>query len=103
MIQARAVECRPYRPCESDAVRTPKKNEVDPLMRPGCGGTMKILAVIERPAIIRQILAHLGLAAVAPSLRAPPDPPVNLAGDHPREWSYEPFLDDLPVPDPMLG
>ena len=62
---------------------------------------MKVLAVIERPTIIRQILAHLGLPAVAPSRRAPPDPPVDPAGDHPREWSYEPFFDDLPVPDPM--
>jgi hypothetical protein len=32
---------------------------------------MKILAVLDRPAIIRQILAHLGLPAVAPNLRAP--------------------------------
>jgi hypothetical protein len=69
---------------------------------------MKIIAVIEpvcadtadrRPAIIRQILAHLGLPAVAPSLRAPPEGPE---ADPPREWSYEPFLDDLPVPDPAI-
>jgi len=77
--------------------------EVDPLLCPRCGGTMKILAVIERPAIIRQIFAHLGLPAVAPSLRAPPDPPDGSAADPPREWSYEPFFDDLPVPDPCLG
>ena len=31
--------------------------EVDPLVCSRCGGTMKILAVIERPAIVRQILA----------------------------------------------
>ncbi len=70
---------------------------------PRCGGTRKILAVIERPAIIRQILAPLGLPAVAPSLRAPPDPPDGSAADPPREWSDEQFFDDLPVPDPMLG
>jgi len=52
---------------------------------------MKVIAVIEpacaplrsgadrRPAVIRQILAHLGLPTAAPSFRAPPDPP--------REWS----------------
>jgi hypothetical protein len=86
--------------------------EVDPLLCPQCGGTMKVIAVIEpacadtadrRPAIIRQILDHLGLSTAAPSFRAPPDPP--------REWSYEPLFDlpvrrtqtgDLPIPDPLL-
>jgi hypothetical protein len=87
--------------------------EVDPLLCPRCGGRMKVIAVIEpasadtclrrsrdrqaadrRPAVIRQILAHLGLPTAAPSFRAPPDPP--------REWSYEPLLDDLPVPDPLI-
>ena len=77
--------------------------EVDPLLCSQCGGRMKVIAVIERPAVVRQILAHLGLPSGAVSLRAPPGPPVDLAGDHPREWSYEPFFDDLPVPDPMLG
>ena len=63
---------------------------------------MKVLAVIDRPAVVRQILAHLGLPAVAPSLRAPPDPPDGLAGDHPREWSYEQSVDDLPIADPVM-
>jgi hypothetical protein len=53
--------------------------EVDPLLWSQCGGRMKVIAVIERPAVVRQIL------------------------DHPREWSYEPCFDNLPVPDPMLG
>lgn len=39
---------------------------------------MKIIAVIERPAIIGQILDHLGILTPAPSLRAPPDPPGGL-------------------------
>lgn len=89
--------------------------EVDPLVCPRCGGTMKIISVIERPAVIRQILDYLGLPTVTPSLRAPPDAPDapdGLAGDHPHDWSYEPCSDlpvrptqtgDLPVPDPMLG
>ena len=72
--------------------------EVDPLLCPHCGGTMKIIAVIEpacadtadrRPAIIRQILEHLGLSTAAPSFRAPPDPPNDLAAHQPRQWSYE--------------
>ncbi len=64
---------------------------------------MKVLAVIERPAVVQQILDHLVLPAVAPSLRAPPDLTTGLAGDHPREWSYEPFVDDLPIPDPATA
>ena len=77
--------------------------EVDPLVCARCGGTMKIIAVIERPAVIRQILDHLGLSSVPPSLRAPPDPPEGPAADHPHEWSYEPFFDNLPVADPVMA
>ena len=64
---------------------------------------MKIIAVIERPAVLRQILDHLGLPSVTPGLRAPPDAPDGLAGDQPLEWSYEPVLDDLPVPDLVMA
>lgn len=65
--------------------------EVDPLLCPRCGGTTKVLAVIERPAVVRQILDHLGLPAAPRSFRAPPDPPNGLSADPPREWSYEPL------------
>jgi hypothetical protein len=64
---------------------------------------MRVIAVIERQTVVRQILEHLGLPTRAPSLRAPPDQTNGLAGDHPREWSYEPFLDDLPIPDPATA
>ena len=37
---------------------------------PHCGGTMKIIAAIEEPAVITKILAHLGLPTRAPP-RAP--------------------------------
>jgi len=61
---------------------------------------MRVIAVIERPAVIRQILEHLGLPTGAPSLRAPPPgPPDGVATGQPREWSYEPFYEDLPVAD----
>ena len=83
-----------------------------------CGGTTKVIAVIEpacadllargaqastadrRQTVVRPILAHLGLPTGAASLRAPPDQTKGLAGDPPREWSSEPVLDDLPGPDP---
>lgn len=77
--------------------------EVDPLVCPHCGGTMKIIAVIERPAVVRQILDHLGLPSGASSLRAPPDQINGLAGDQAHEWAYEPFLDHWEIPDPALA
>jgi hypothetical protein len=77
--------------------------EVGPLLCPRCGGTMKIIAIIERPAVIRQILDHLGLPTGAPSLRAPPAAPEGRVADQPREWSSEPFFDDLPVADPLMA
>jgi len=57
---------------------------------------MKVIAVIERPAVIRRILDHLGLPTAAPQLRAPPDSPDALAAHQPREWSDERVF-DLPV------
>jgi hypothetical protein len=64
---------------------------------------MKVIAVIERPAIIRQILEHLGLSTAAPSLRAPPDQPDGGTAEQPRGWAYEPLFGDLRIPDPVLG
>ena len=40
---------------------------------PQCGGTLKIIAAIEEPAVIGRILTHLGLPAGAPP-RAPARP-----------------------------
>ena len=77
--------------------------EVDPLICPACGGTGKVVVVMERPAVVRQILDHLGLPTAAPSIRAPAAPPDSLAADQPREWSYEPLFEDLPIPDPVLA
>jgi hypothetical protein len=34
--------------------------------RCACGGKLKIIAVIEEPAVIERILTHLGLAAQPP-------------------------------------
>jgi hypothetical protein len=76
--------------------------EVDPILCPRCSGTMKVIAVIERQAVVRQILAHLGLPTTAPGLRAPPDQPASRVADPPREWSYEPFRNDLSLPDPAI-
>ncbi len=64
---------------------------------------MKVIAVIERQAGVRQILAHLGLPTTAPGLRGPPDMLASRVADPPREWSSEPIFDGLPTPDPLLG
>jgi len=64
---------------------------------------MKIKPVIEQPAIVRQILDHLGLPTVAPGLRALPHQPDGVATDPSRAWSYEPFFEDLPVADPVMA
>ncbi len=64
---------------------------------------MRVFAVIERPAVIRQILDHLGLATAAPSFRAPPDPPASPVAVHSRDRSYDPLVDNLPIPDPTIA
>ncbi len=75
-------------------------------------GTMTVIAVIEQPAVIRQILDHLGLPTGAAGLRAPPDQTRGRLGDQPREWSYDPAFDlpvrrtqtgDLPGPAPAIA
>jgi hypothetical protein len=66
--------------CRSWARLIRQVYEADSLLCPHCGGTMKILAVIEHTATIRQILDHGALPALAPSLRAPPDPARGAGG-----------------------
>ena len=39
---------------------------------PACGGAMKVIACIEDPVVIKQILDHLEHKAVASEPRAPP-------------------------------
>lgn len=46
--------------------------ELDVLACPRCGGRMRLLATIEDPRVIRQILTHLGLPTEIPHPRPPP-------------------------------
>ncbi len=57
----------PYRKkCRANWARLIQKiYEIDPLIFPNCGGTMRLLAFIEEGAVIRKILDHLGLWVVA--------------------------------------
>jgi len=49
-----------------------KVYEVDPLECAKCKGPMRVIALIEKPAVIRRILEHLGLWAPLPTERSPP-------------------------------
>lgn len=60
-------EPRPVRPHAGGALY-----EVDPLLCPRCGGTMTATAAIERPAVVRQILAPPGLPTAAPGVPGTP-------------------------------
>jgi hypothetical protein len=54
---------------------------VDVLACPRCGGRLRLIATIEDPAVVEQILAHLGLS---PPARPPdPAPPAGTAAAAP--------------------
>jgi hypothetical protein len=53
--------------------------EVDPLHCSRCGGAMRVIAVIEQLAVIRQILKHLGIAVPVGAERSPPQLTRRLA------------------------
>ncbi len=67
--------------------------EIDPLKCPDCGGTMKIIALIDhnrQPEVVERILRHCGLLQ-EPKGRAPPATPVATT----REPSYDPAYFDM--------
>jgi len=74
--------------------------QVDPLLCPRCGSTMKIVSFIEatQPDVIDRILTHCGLPQEPP--RAPPQPPSPAF----RELQYVSdleFVDDAAPPEPV--
>jgi hypothetical protein len=72
-----------------------KVYEVDPLECPKCKGPMRVIALIDDPAVIRQILEHLGRWAPRQQQRAPPRRGAGDAG--PKQSTCE--LTRHPVPD----
>ena len=52
-----------------------KVYESDPLECPKCKGPMRVIALIEDPAVVRAILTHLGCWQPEALERAPPVPP----------------------------
>jgi hypothetical protein len=45
---------------------------VDVLVCPRCGGRLRLVALVEQPAVVARILGHLGLPTAIPSPRPPP-------------------------------
>jgi hypothetical protein len=71
-----------------------------------CGGRMRLIAMIEEPAVIAKILDHLGLPTEPPAARparAPPEPQKGRPAGRPSvETSLiEPELDD-PIDEPAF-
>ena len=64
--------------------------EIDVLVCPRCGGSMRIISFITENLIIKQILEYLGLWQQRPS-RSPPPQPKSV------ELDYEPCYDDWPI------
>ena len=50
--------------------------EVFPLLRPLCGGQMRIIALITHSANIRQMLDHIGMQAEPPNIAPARGPPL---------------------------
>jgi transposase-like protein len=73
-----------------------KVYEVDPLVCPQCGSLMKVVALIEKPEVVKRILDHLKLSSCEPPGRSPPSPITS------KETTYEPLFDDLPWEEPTF-
>jgi len=56
---------------------------IDVLQCPKCLGRMKLIALIEDPAVIAKILDHLGLSSEIPRARPARPPPERFMLDHP--------------------
>ena len=65
-----------------------KVYEVDPLLCPKCGAQMRVIALIEGPAVIERILSWLGLWE-----------PPRASGPSPPAKRPSPPLTYHPVPD----
>jgi len=66
--------------------------EVDPLICPKCGKPMRVIALIDEPGVIFEILSHLGLWErfyAQPRSRAPPGP---ADGATPTPSEGEPYV-----------
>jgi len=77
-----------------------KVYEADPLICPRCSKEMRIVSLIDDPAVIERILRHLGLWPALRSLGAGGEEGVRVhaGADPPARTIIEPWMDD-PFPD----
>ena len=72
---------RPATTSKANWARLIKKvYETDPLLCPSCGGTMRIISIIDEDAVIYRILRHLGLLGQDPPERHVRGPPTGTEG-----------------------
>ncbi len=64
---------------------------IDVLACPHCGGRLRLIATLHDPAVIRKILAHLGLASSGPSPGPAPPAPGAAAPTHRHEAPSAPI------------
>ena len=74
-----------------------KVYEIDPLVCPRCNGPMKVIAVIDEPAVIRRILKHLHLWSPVARFKPARGPPV--AARDAVELAPQAELSYHPIPD----
>ena len=74
------------------AILIKKVWEVDPLLCPSCGATMKMIAVIDKAEVIEKILTHIGLW-----VEDERGPPAEIKQAEYGEVIREAFLDDWAV------
>ena len=48
---------------------------------PRCGGRLRLIAVIDDPAVVQRVLRHLGLPTEIPTARPARAPPIDVAPD----------------------
>lgn len=75
----------PFIPSKGWAEMIKKVYEMDPLICPQCGGTMRIVSFIEDHKVIDKIIKHLNLTfkAVRPQ---PPQSQLSMAAEEPLEY-----------------
>ena len=71
---------------------------IDVLVCPRCGGRIRLIALIDDPAVIRQVLRHLGLPTEVPEALPARAPPVRFLGDAPLTAdAHDEFIVDDPA------
>ena len=54
---------------------------LDVVTSPRCGGRLRLIAVIDDPAVVEHVLRHLGLPTEIPEARPARAPPTEVAPD----------------------